>query len=245
MGTRRCSDMTATLITLGLALFAPAIALWLERRFAAVRAVGAVVVCYATGMFAANSGAQLDGAVALQASSVAVALAIPMLLFGVDLLAWLRSARTTVLSFALCLVSVAIWAAIGAHLFAGRVDRPGDVAGMLVGIYSGGTPNMAAIGKALDVPARTFLMVNAADVLLGSAWLLVLLSFGAGFLKRRFPSRAGPAARGGVGWTAPRKDLNSQAGDGEIWWRRSVWRRCALAPARASGRWLVMRRATL
>ena len=187
--------MTAVFTTVAVALLTPTLALWLERRFAIARSISAVVLCYAVGMVVANSGIALDGPAAMQLSGVAVALAIPLLLFGVDLASWLRLARPTVISFGLCLLSVIVWAAIGAQLFDARVERAGDVAGMLVGIYSGGTPNMAAIGKALDVPAQTFLMVNAADILIGSVWLLVLLGFGARLLKRWLrPAGSGAAA---------------------------------------------------
>jgi MFS superfamily sulfate permease-like transporter len=43
--------------------------------------------------------------------------------------------------------------AILAHLvFRNRVAESPDVAGLLVGVYTGGTPNLAAISRALKVP---------------------------------------------------------------------------------------------
>ncbi len=49
-------------------------------------------------------------------------------------------------------------------------------AGMLVGVYTGGTPNLAAVGKALDVNAVTLVSVQGADVIVGAVLLLFPVS---------------------------------------------------------------------
>ncbi|MDC1175452.1 DUF819 family protein [Bacteriovoracaceae bacterium] len=47
---------------------------------------------------------------------------------------------------------------------------------MLVGVYSGGTVNMSAIGKALAISNELFLLVNAADVLVSSFYMIFVLT---------------------------------------------------------------------
>jgi uncharacterized membrane protein len=168
-------------------LLAPALALFAAQRWRAAEVCGPVVLCYAAGVLAANVGLPVDRALAMQVSGVAVAIAIPLLLLSVDVVGWLRLARSTVLSFGICLLAVMATSALASWIFAEQVPRSGDVAGMLVGIYTGGTPNMAAIGRALGVDAELFVMVNAADIVFGSAWLLVLLSFGPKLLGRFLP----------------------------------------------------------
>ena len=47
---------------------------------------------------------------------------------------------------------------------------------MLMGVYTGGTPNLAAIGTALKVDPTTFIMVNAADVVFSSLYIFFLVT---------------------------------------------------------------------
>jgi uncharacterized membrane protein len=81
-------------------------------------------------------------------------------------------------------VAVCLASAIAAPIFSERVDDSAKVAGMLVGVYTGGTPNLAAVGKALGVSNETFVAVNAADVLVSSPYYLFLITVGPRFFGR-------------------------------------------------------------
>jgi uncharacterized membrane protein len=48
---------------------------------------------------------------------------------------------------------------------------------MLVGVYTGGTPNLMAVGMGLNVTEQTIILVNTADVLIGSLYILFLILF--------------------------------------------------------------------
>lgn len=159
-----------------LVLVIPAAALFLERRLRWVRAAGAVVPCYAIGMLGGSLGAgAIEREVSMSVCRAAVGLAIPLLVFSVDIVAWLRMSRATVVSFGGCIAAVVV-ASVAAHaLFAG-MDGSAAIAGMLVGVYTGGSPNLAAIGTALGVAEETIVTVNGADILLGSGFLLLLLT---------------------------------------------------------------------
>jgi uncharacterized membrane protein len=50
------------------------------------------------------------------------------------------------------------------------------MAGMLIGCYTGGTINLAAIGTALDIDTTSYIAVHASDVVVSSLFLLLLLS---------------------------------------------------------------------
>lgn len=166
----------------------PAVAV-LARRAPVAARVGPVVLCYAAGILVGNVGLMTAAAteVADLATTVTVALAIPLLLFGADLRRWVRLARPTIVSFGLAVVAIAVTSSLATLLFP---DVGGDgpaVAGMTVGVYTGGTANMAAIGRALDVPEPTFVALNAADVLLGAVYLLVLMTVAQRALRRFLP----------------------------------------------------------
>src|SRR5690606_26567319 len=99
----------------------------------------------------------LDEKTSKTLTEAAVPLAIPLMLFSLDLKAWLRLAPKTVLSFCFSLFAICLSATLLAFAFQ---DLPElwKMAGMLVGVYTGGTPNMSAIGMALEVSNETFIV---------------------------------------------------------------------------------------
>ena len=155
----------------------PALAMWGARHVKVLDWVGPVVLCYLVGILWANIPAlPVDRAISNALAMGTVPLAIPLLLFSMDFRGWLRLAKKTVVSFLLAVVSVLVLAAIGGVLFSGSVADAWKAAGMLVGVYTGGTPNLTAIGIALGVSEEMFIQVNGADVLVGAAYLLPLMT---------------------------------------------------------------------
>jgi uncharacterized membrane protein len=172
------------------ALLVPVAAILGARRWRALDAVGPVVLCYAAGVLIGNLGVVGPGSAAADTAALVqtatVALAIPLLLVGTDLRAWSRLARSALVSYGLAVVSVIVVTVVVAPRF--RLGASTDeVAGMTVGVYSGGTANMAAIGTALDVPQATFLALNAADLFVSAVYLLVLLTVAQRVLARLLP----------------------------------------------------------
>lgn len=157
--------------------------------------LGPAGVCYLFGIALGNLGLPLDHAVSESLAGAMGALAIPLLLFSTDFPAWLRLAGRTVLSFALLIVAVSVSAVVAGRLFAHATPESWKVAGMLVGVYVGTTGNMTAIKLALGVSDQTFILLNAADVMLSAVYMLFLLSFAQGVLLRFLP-RFKPAAGG-------------------------------------------------
>ena len=121
--------MAAALIQVVFFLIVPAVALWLERRFRPAELLGSVALCYLIGIVLANiPGVPLDGKVAMEVSTAAVALAIPLLLFSLDFMGWLRLAPRTVLAFVWVIVAVCVASAAAVPIFADRLDDAGHVA---------------------------------------------------------------------------------------------------------------------
>jgi uncharacterized membrane protein len=176
-----------------LALLLPVAVVWAEPRLKLIATLSPVVVCYLLGIALGNQPLlAFDNDLALLMCSITVALAIPFLLFSVDLAGWLRLARTTVLSFFLVMISACLAAAAGHLLFGGQVLESAGIAGMLVGVYIGGTPNMAAVGTAMAVQPETFILLNAADMVASFAYLMLVLTVARPLLKRFLPPFPGP-----------------------------------------------------
>ncbi|MEA1885731.1 MAG: DUF819 family protein, partial [Bacteroidota bacterium] len=106
--------------------------------------------------------------------TIVIPLALPLLLFSLKIRKWMRYAGTGFLSMMLALVSVIIIVVIGYYIFRDSVHDSGKVAGMLIGIYTGGTPNVASIKAALNVDNELFLMTHTSDLVIGA---LVIIFF--------------------------------------------------------------------
>jgi len=169
-------------------LLVPVGILWAEPRSRVVRAVSPVILCYGVGMLFGNQPwVDFADPVSLNLCTATVALAIPLLLYAVDLRAWLRLARGTVISYVLCMLAVMVSGAVAHLLWAGDLADSEKLAGMLVGVYTGGTPNMAAIGTGLGVPSETFILLNAADIFVSFAYLAFILALAPRLLTRLVP----------------------------------------------------------
>ncbi len=121
-------------------------------------------------------------------SGVMILLAFPLLLFSLNVRSWFKVAGKTFLSLALGLVSVIIPIFIGFYLFKDTVHESWKVAGMMTGVYSGGTPNLAAIQRALGVNNLTYIMTHTYDLIIGAVFLLFIMSFGQRVLLKFLPA---------------------------------------------------------
>lgn len=137
-----------------------------------------VVLCYGVGILLANIGVLPENfTLANTVSEVSILLAIPFLLYATDLIGWFRFAKSTLLSFGLVIIAGLLSSAIHAYFWGDAIANTSQISGMLVGLYTGGIPNMNAIGKALEASPETLIYLNAADIVTGGAYLLFLTSF--------------------------------------------------------------------
>jgi len=147
-----------------------------------------VLLCYLAGIISANIPfLKIDNSVSSRVSELAILIAIPMLLFSTDLLKWLRLAPKTVLAYIFVIFSVMTSSVIFGLMARDYFEDSWKLSGMLVGVYTGGTPNMSAIGIALDVEESLFVLVNAADVMLGGIYLVFLLTIAKKLLRNIMP----------------------------------------------------------
>lgn len=191
--------MTALLVLVFLAV--PALALALVQRQAWAHRVGAIVLCYAAGLLAGNLGLLPASGLPVQkaVSEAAIALALPMILFTVDLRAWSRIAGRALVSMALAVLSVvAVAVALAFAWRAQGVAAAHELAGLAVGVYTGGTPNLAAIKTGLGVDDTRYLVFNAFDTAVGAAYLLFMLTL-APRLAARWLRPPPAATRSGAG----------------------------------------------
>lgn len=121
-------------------------------------------------------------------TTISIAFALPLLLFSLNVRGWFRVAGKTFLSLLLGLISVIIPIFIGFFIFKDSVAESWKVAGMMTGVYSGGTPNLAAIQKALDVNNLTYILTHTYDLVVGAVFLVFVMSIGQKVLLKFLPA---------------------------------------------------------
>lgn len=169
--------MGYTLLQLVIILILPYLARLLTKRLAISHWLSPVVVCYAVGILFANVNIfPLNEELSTTVSEASVLLAVPLLLFSTNIPVWLKQAKSTILSFLLCVVSVVIVVSLMTLLFAERLPQIWQYAGMMTGLFTGGAPNMQAVGLMLEAESEAIVLVNAADIFCGGAYLIFLTS---------------------------------------------------------------------
>jgi uncharacterized membrane protein len=190
--------MLVTALLIAFYLLFPALVIWLgEKRFAFVDKIGAIIVCYAVGLLLGNLHLIPAGMAGLQdtLSSVMVPLALPLMFFSLDMGKWRRTGGKALLSFLLEVVAVLVVSVAGFFIFRrGLGPEAPKIAGMLNGVYTGGTINLASIGAALRVDHTMYVAANTSDIVLSALYLLFLVTVGQRVIGVFLPKYRPPAA---------------------------------------------------
>lgn len=174
-----------------------------------------VVLCYGAGIILGNLPfLNLDVEISTQMTELTIVMAIPLLLFSTNLFKWLPYAGRSLLSFGLCVLSGLVATTIIAFFFRNQMENGWMVSGMLVGIYTGGTPNMQAIGLALQADQELIILLNAADIFCGGLFLIFLTSVAHSVFGRFLPHFDWKDEEG------PLEVLDLQQ---QIVWKDSLW----------------------
>lgn len=124
-------------------------------------------------------------------SEISIALALPLLLFSISIKSALNMAGNTLKGMGLALFSVTVISTLGAVIFNDQVADVWQVAGMSVGAYTGGGPNMAAIKTAIDAKESVFVTLVTYDILFSAIYLIFVMAVGQKvfglFLKKYLP----------------------------------------------------------
>jgi uncharacterized membrane protein len=174
-------------------VFTPMLVLHLCRKYRFVNKLGSVFLAYLIGLVFGNIGLLPAGSEKVQEilTTITIPLAIPMLLFSANIRQWIKLARVAVISLVIGVVSVLIVVTIGFFLFKGKgMPEIWKVSGMLVGVYTGGTPNLAALKMMLNVDANIYILTHTYDMAVSIVYLAFLMTIGQRFFHlflKRFP----------------------------------------------------------
>ncbi|UJP63705.1 DUF819 family protein [Mongoliitalea daihaiensis] len=120
--------------------------------------------------------------------SISILVALPLLLFSTDLRVLVRSAKTTLQSLLIAVVAVSSMVFVGFIIFRGIYgEQLWKVGGMLVGVYTGGTPNLASLKMMLNVEPATYILIHSYDLIVSFTYLVFLLTIGKKIFRKLLP----------------------------------------------------------
>ena len=166
---------------------APAGVLWVCRKVSFLGKIGPVLLLYILGVIIGNIGIKPEGMASLQdlMSSAMVPLAIPMMLFGCTFR--LRETRQQLKALLTGLSAVVIAVVAGYLIFGRNIEEGAKIGGMLTGVYTGGTINLAALKTMLGVRNETYILLNSYDMLVSFLYLTFLLTIGIKLFRKFLP----------------------------------------------------------
>lgn len=186
--------MVQAIVLLTVYLGVPALLMFLQARWPVFRNIGGIMPAYAVGILLSVSGLShsedpdtahrlLQVQAGLQ--GICVPLGISLLLFSSDFKQWRHRWRQVAVAFVIGIAAVMVAVTVAFYLFKGKgVPELAKAAGLMVGFYTGGTPNVASLKMALQPSAETFLLVNSFEIVI-TFFLLAFLVLGGFRLIRR------------------------------------------------------------
>jgi uncharacterized membrane protein len=172
----------------------PALVVWLCKKISFIGKIGAILTLYFIGIIAANLFIFPFEEITLKLlpiqdiiTSLTIPLAMSLILLSCNFKNW--PLKKSLLSLIFGMLSVIIVVTIGYFIFAEKSGYPefNKIAGMLIGVYTGGTPNLAALKMMLDVDETTYVLVNSFDMLISFIYLTFLMAIGIKLFRQIMP----------------------------------------------------------
>lgn len=169
-------------------LLVPALIIWASSKLKLFEKIGIVLLSYMVGIVVGNLGILPASFTPIQSTlqDVSVVLALPLLLFSLDVKSWIKLSKSSLISIMLAFIAIIITTlvlqlTIGVHIPGGW-----KFAGMSVAVYSGGTPNLAAIKTALNIDSDTYILFNTYDTVFSLIYIFFMVSVARQFFQKVF-----------------------------------------------------------
>lgn len=155
-----------------------------KRENKGVRLLGTIGTAYFIGIVLSlvvfilrrlNVNINLNTDVSEITSYLAIGIAIPLLLFSTNLKTVKKLSKKVLGAFGLLIISVVTVSIIVGFSLSKVLNNSTDLAGMAIGLYTGGTPNLNAIGSILGIGSQTIALSNLSDMLIGGIFYVFLL----------------------------------------------------------------------
>jgi len=190
--------MIRVYIIIALYILVPVLIIECFKRWTWMQKIGTVVAAYAIGIIFALTGfvhfepgtaaAISFGKLQSTIMSVAVPLAIPLMLFNCDFKLWTKALPKTIWSLVGGVVAVLVAVVSGYFIFRNPdVPEFNKIAAMMTGIYTGGTMNFNALGASLGVDKTVMAIVLAFEMVLTTPYIFFIIGGGYKVFRKILP----------------------------------------------------------
>lgn len=190
--------MTKMYLVLAIYLLSPIVIMFCFEKWTTFRKLGTVVSAYIIGIVMALAGMvdfSADAEVAasftkIQSTimSIAVPLAIPLMLFNCDFKLWTKALPKTLFSLLGGIVGVLTALVTGYFIFRNQgIPEFEKVVAIMTGIYTGGTMNFNALGASLGVTPTTMAIVLAFEMVLTTPYIFFIIGGGFKVFRKILP----------------------------------------------------------
>lgn len=185
----------AAILTLLYLFGIPLLLVIMAKRWPIIDKITPMMILYVIGLIVGNIGiiGKTSEIICTNISNVMVLIAIPLMLLGCDFK--MLSAKSAVKSFFVGLFSILIVTIAGFYIFHGQASAAGmsdtnfaKVSAVMIGIYTGGIPNLAPVSKAVDLPQNLFLFVSSYDLVVTGLYLIFIVFLGKRIIRWLFPA---------------------------------------------------------
>lgn len=185
-------------LVLAIYLLSPIVITYCFEKWTTFRKLGTVVSAYIIGIVMALAGLvdfSADAEVAasftkIQSTimSIAVPLAIPLMLFNCDFKLWTKALPKTLFSLLGGIVGVLTALVTGYFIFRNQgIPEFEKVVAIMTGIYTGGTMNFNALGASLGVTPTTMAIVLAFEMVLTTPYIFFIIGGGFKVFRKILP----------------------------------------------------------
>ncbi len=214
--------MIRAYIIIALYVLVPVVIIELFKRYTWMQKIGTVVAAYAIGILFALTGLvhfEAGTAAAMTFSklqstimSVAVPIAIPLMLFNCDFKLWTKALPKTIWSLVGGILAVLLAVVSGYFIFH-TPDIPdfNKVAAMMTGIYTGGTMNFNALGASLGVDKTLMAIVLAFEMVFTTPYIFFIIGGGYKVFRKILPYKD-VTKKGRTDEEVATKDVENYAG---------------------------------
>jgi uncharacterized membrane protein len=214
--------MIRAYIIIALYVLVPVVIIELFKRYTWMQKIGTVVAAYAIGILFALTGLvhfEAGTAAAMTFSklqstimSVAVPIAIPLMLFNCDFKLWTKALPKTIWSLVGGILAVLVAVVSGYFIFH-TPDIPdfNKVAAMMTGIYTGGTMNFNALGASLGVDKTLMAIVLAFEMVFTTPYIFFIIGGGYKVFRKILPYKD-VTKKGRTDEEVATKDVENYAG---------------------------------
>jgi len=157
----------------------PAVLIKLSLSYSIIKKIGLVMVAYIVGMLISLLGLLPENAKELQSTftDVTIPLALPLLLFSLNIKNLVKLARNTFISLIIGISALLITVISGYYMFKDAIPEAWKISGMMLGVSTGGTPNLVSIKTALDVNADAYIATHTLDTIFSLIYIVFLITF--------------------------------------------------------------------